>query len=299
MVALRRHPRLALAFVLLSCADLALTCSLLHFSDGEVYEANGLAAEVLARYGQGGLAGFKALLVLTAGALVSVVAAYRPRAARRLAAFACVAVGGVVVYSVGLWGHVASRPVYRCQEPAVIERESHRLEQLARVRGEFNTLLDQWAEALAGGQGTVREATAALLSFRKRMEPQVMEGYCVQTRARSDSECLAAMVVSRALMALHGEGSSVARVRADQLLAEFQADHGPDLFAYLLENTPRFRDRDPVAVAALQAAPEDSSVESVAPEGRLRLDGGCGPREDRNRRARRGMRFVSARCPAS
>src|SRR5262245_50624935 len=156
MVALRQHPRLALTFVLLSCADLALTCSLLHFSDGEVYEANGLAAEVLARYGQGGLAGFKALLVLTVGARVSVVAAYRPRAARRLAVFACLTVGGVVVYSVGLWGHVASRPTYRCQEPGVIEREAQRLEQQARVRAEFNALLDQWAEALVGGRGTVR-----------------------------------------------------------------------------------------------------------------------------------------------
>ena len=83
MHALRRHSRTALLFVLLSGADLALTCHLLSRGGGDVYEANGLAAAVIERFGLPGLAAFKAAVVLLVLALVCLVSAYRPGAAAR------------------------------------------------------------------------------------------------------------------------------------------------------------------------------------------------------------------------
>ncbi|MCI0459576.1 MAG: DUF5658 family protein [Gemmataceae bacterium] len=304
MAALRLHPRMTVLFVFLSCADLALTCCLLRFSGGEVYEANRIAAEVLACYGEVGLAVFKALVVLFAGALVSIVASYRPHAARRLAAFACLAVGGVVVYSVALWGYVAAQPTYHCQEPAVIARETQRLEQFARRQAEFRARLEREIDAVAAGRATAREAVIALLPSWEIIDPEVLYGYRTQTGAKSDEECLAGMVLSGALPALHDEGSPAARSRAEQLLAAHQTDHGPGVLAHLqairaLPDRSPGEKREAFAVAGLPAAPEeDAAVEAVAPRERPRLDDGCGSRDDRNRRARRGPRFVSARCPA-
>ncbi len=301
MATLRLHPRLGLLFVLLSCADLALTCSLLRYSAGEVYEANGLAAEVLACYGQVGLAVFKVVLMLLAGILVGIVSAYRPLMARRLVAFACLAVGGVVVHSIALWGQLAVQPAYSClcQDPAVVKREKHRLDQLSRRQADFRAQLKQWIDAVATGRGTVREAVTALLPSRESINPSVMDAYREQMGAKSDAECLAAMVVSGALVVLYEDGSSAARTRAEQLLAA----HGPAFVAYLDLIRPGVRsrssveEREAVAVARLQATPDDSSLESVSPRERPRFDPGCHPRDDKNPRARRRPQFVSARCP--
>ncbi|HYT94516.1 MAG TPA: DUF5658 family protein [Gemmataceae bacterium] len=99
----RRLPRLLITlFVLLSAADLALTCYLLGQSNGQFYEANWLAGSVLTRFGFAGLAVFKVLMVVFVSTLVGIIAARRPSAARRVASFACLAVGIVVVYSVTL-----------------------------------------------------------------------------------------------------------------------------------------------------------------------------------------------------
>ncbi|HYT90137.1 MAG TPA: DUF5658 family protein [Gemmataceae bacterium] len=123
MVMLRRHPNLAILFVLLNCADLALTCHLLRVGCGAIYEANWLAGAVLARYGLVGLAIFKALIVLFAATLVGIIAARRPRAARGLAVFGCLAVGIVVLYSLAIWGHLAAEiRSSRQQTLAAIER---------------------------------------------------------------------------------------------------------------------------------------------------------------------------------
>src|SRR5437763_11781071 len=98
----RQHRRLALLFVFLSVLDLALTWHLLRAGNGAVYEANWVAGGILSHFGFTGLALYKVLLVALVATLLCIVAAYRPRAARRLAAFACAAVGAVVIYSVAL-----------------------------------------------------------------------------------------------------------------------------------------------------------------------------------------------------
>jgi hypothetical protein len=77
-----------LLFTALSLADLTLTWFLLERSRGCVYESNPAASWCLARFGLGGLAGFKGGVVLTVAALVLLVARHRPRAARRVLAFA-------------------------------------------------------------------------------------------------------------------------------------------------------------------------------------------------------------------
>ena len=82
MRALCRRRSLAALFVLLSGADAALTCHLLRLGEGAVYEANGLAARVLAGFGPAGLVVFKSVSVLLVCVLMALVAARRPAAAR-------------------------------------------------------------------------------------------------------------------------------------------------------------------------------------------------------------------------
>src|SRR4051812_8045155 len=93
---------LATTFVVLSLLDLGLTWYLLEMQGECFYEANPIAAGVLANWGWWGLAGYKltcASTVLTAGLIVS---RRRPRVARRLLALACPVVAVVVAYSLVL-----------------------------------------------------------------------------------------------------------------------------------------------------------------------------------------------------
>ncbi len=97
-----RHPYRQFLFVLLSLADLALTCWLLDHSRGQVYEANPLARWWLVRYWATGLACFKAAVVLLVLVLMAVIAHFRPWAAGRILEVSCAILVLVVLHSTAL-----------------------------------------------------------------------------------------------------------------------------------------------------------------------------------------------------
>jgi hypothetical protein len=85
-------------YVALSFADLFLTYTLLHKTDG-AYEGNPIANAWLAAYGWAGLAAFKLVAMLLVTTVAVYVSIYRPQIAGRLLGFACCAVAFVVIYS--------------------------------------------------------------------------------------------------------------------------------------------------------------------------------------------------------
>lgn len=261
---LRRYPRTAALFLLLNVADLALTCHLLRMSAGEVYEANGVAAAVLEHFGVAGLAAFKAFVVLLAAILVAVVAAYRPAAAQRLAAFGCAAVGAVVLYSLALWGWVGAQPRATWgQGMAEIERQAKDLDRRQRNHAEFRADLERTMAALAAGQCTLREAVARLRATVGGKDPSVVALYRSAVDTKSDAECLAAMTVNAAIVQLYEEGSTAGRRRVHELLGAYRAEYGPELCPYLLATVEEFEpgrpdERQTVAAAPLPEVPHTS-----------------------------------------
>jgi hypothetical protein len=232
MVTLRRHWRTATLFALLSAADLALTLGLLRQGDGEVYEANRLAAAVLSRYGAVGLAVFKGLFVVLAGCLVGVVAVYRPRAASSLATFACVLVGAVVLHSAALCCRLAAQPPSARGSLAALQQETRRLEAVARTRREFGTLLQRWTDELAAGRCGLPEALNDLLTSPLAREPGFLDSFRA-VGGKSDADCLAAVVVNGALLSLREDGSPAALARAERICAAYYAVYDPAILAPL------------------------------------------------------------------
>ncbi len=257
-----RYCRLAALFVLLSLADLALTCYLLQWSDGEVYEANQFAAWVLGEYGFTGLAVLKGLTVVLAAAVVAILSHYRPAAAKRVAVFGCGAVGLVVLYSLVLWGSLGS-----CSEPdklksnAVIDRETKQLAQLANHGNELRAAVNLWTDRLAAGRCTLREAVGATLAVGQSNGRAMLDLYRGGLGATSDAECLSAVLVHGALLQLQESGATLARQRADELLTAYRAAHGQQLLVYVVRDVPGMEDVLPVEAAWMI----DTEVASLSP----------------------------------
>ena len=91
-------------YVALSVADFVLTFALLKLSDGIAYESNPIAAAFLDRHGWGGLALFKATLVLLFVGSVGFIAMRKRRVAALLAVYGCAMLTSVVIYSQQLIG---------------------------------------------------------------------------------------------------------------------------------------------------------------------------------------------------
>jgi hypothetical protein len=289
---------MALLFVALSCADLALTGHLLRLGHGEVYEANWLAAGVLARYGLTGLAVFKALVTLLTGVLVGILALSRPERARRLAAFACLAVGAVVLYSLTLWGQLAAQPASASHDWAVIKGEGRRRDEAQSIRNEFVALSEKWAAALAEGHCTVREAVAGLLNSRSGQDPGRLAAHRAMMGVNSQEDCLAGLVVAEALHMLDADGSSAARARAEQLLALCRADYGPEVYTYLVQVLPGRRPgKQPngVDVASLATGPGPNSLGATALPRQPRSEAGGRPHAGRRPSHRWAVHFVGSR----
>jgi hypothetical protein len=88
-----------LVYALFSVGDLILTCVLLRYTDGQVYESNPIARSWLESFGWKGLITFK---ILSSGlvAFVSLVIYwYRPRLGAAILALGCLVMGLVVFYS--------------------------------------------------------------------------------------------------------------------------------------------------------------------------------------------------------
>ncbi len=96
------HPLRLSLYAVLSAADLGLTYALIRQGEGDVYESNPIAEAWLSAYGWAGLAVFKLVIVLIVAALAAFVSLSRPRTGGHILTFACLAVAGVVGYSVHL-----------------------------------------------------------------------------------------------------------------------------------------------------------------------------------------------------
>src|SRR6266849_905705 len=96
------HPLRLILYAVLSAADLGLTYALIRQGEGDVYESNPIAEAWLSSYGWAGLAVFKLVIVLIVAALAAFVSLSRPRTGGHILTFACLAVAGVVAYSVHL-----------------------------------------------------------------------------------------------------------------------------------------------------------------------------------------------------
>jgi hypothetical protein len=86
-------------FASLSIADLLLTRVLLENSNFMIYEANPVADWILQNHGWSGLTAFKLTAVMMVSAIIFYIGYFRPATAKRLLAFACVLMSGVVIYS--------------------------------------------------------------------------------------------------------------------------------------------------------------------------------------------------------
>jgi hypothetical protein len=232
----RQHRGLALLFVALSLADLALTWHLLRTGQGAVYEANWVADGILARFGFPGLALYKVLIVALVATLVCVVAVYRPRAARRLALFACAAVGVVVVYSVTLWGTLAATTAGSARSRDSSHRAGWRRPTSEDMRArfaQFHAEVAQARAALIAGCCSLPEAVAFLADSEPAQVPGFLEKRRARIGAETDEECLAAFVMRSALAELAEEDCEEARERAGELLATYRATHGETLVAFV------------------------------------------------------------------
>ncbi len=233
------HRRAALVFVALSGADLFLTWELLRHPGGDHYEANWLASSVLANFDFAGLAAFKALTVLAVGLVVYLVARSRPNTARRLATFACLAVGAVVLYSTALLARQAAQPNRpRVKDEFTLRREEASLNQTASCHAAFSAKLTRWRTAVATGRGTLDEA------LRELSASDLAPWFARAVRnpfgspGMTDTECLAALVMRGAVSELREDGSAAAWARAGRLMAAYRAQYGSGLAAYVLEEYP-------------------------------------------------------------
>lgn len=221
-------------FVLLSGADLLLTCYLLRDANTGAYEANWFAAYVLDLYGQSGLALFKGLVVLLVGTLIYVVARYRPVAAQRLAVFACAAPALVVVHSIGVCVHLATDST----DLSTAEQTARLLDHNNAERQKFRVALGQYEQALAAGETTLDEAISALALFEASSELAGPLRYYAATAGTSHDERLAALVMFGTLFQLRRENSPTALERATELLATYRASRGPAFLDYIREAYP-------------------------------------------------------------
>jgi hypothetical protein len=252
MTTLRQHWRQAALFVVLSCADLALTCSLVGRPDGGVYEANGLAASVLDRYGFAGLAVYKGLLVVLVAGIVCLVALYRPTAARRLTRFACAAVACVVLYSAALWGREAWLAASG-QDPLVnAAQKQQSLQEMAQRREAFRAVLRKAEDDLIADRCDLPQVVAELMNFDEgRRMGDFVSTYRGEGEPCSATEGLAALVTRRLLDSLLRDGSPAAQARAAQLLAAYRSAYNTALLDYVTEASEAAR-----GAAGAEGAPD-------------------------------------------
>jgi hypothetical protein len=103
------HPKKLAVFAALSLADLVLTYQLLQ-QNGGIYESNPIANAWLVSYGWAGLVVFKLIAITVLVSVAGVLSLRQPRLAGEVITFACVAVGGVVIYSCTLMNWLPSAP---------------------------------------------------------------------------------------------------------------------------------------------------------------------------------------------
>jgi hypothetical protein len=145
-------------FLALSVLDLGLTWYLLEKPGGSCYEANPLAAKVLAKWGWWGLCGYKLACAGTVLAVAAFVSRRRPWLGRRLLAVGCPVVALVVGYSLLLLVHNREDQ----QRLACVKARSRQLADMAREQREYFAFLTQVGSEVAQERLSLKQATAAL-----------------------------------------------------------------------------------------------------------------------------------------
>jgi hypothetical protein len=202
------HPRKRVLFVVLSLADLAMTCLLLGRSGGEVAEVNPVAGWWLERFGTAGLAGFKAAVVAVVLLLTAAVARLRPVAAGRVLGLGCGALDAVVLYSSALLAADvrtflgAERPLSEEEIRAENAAEVAKLAPAARIYERYDARITALAREVAAGRRTLRQAAAALAQTARGRDPAFIAKLVIHLcPGGSSEECLAAQVLVRAVLA--------------------------------------------------------------------------------------------------
>jgi hypothetical protein len=212
-------------FILLSLADLALTCWLLGRGNGHAYEANPIARWWLARYGWPGLAAFKVAAVLVVLGLVAIIARSRPTAARGVLRLGCVALTGVVLYSAALCRDALAVPgdelARTMQKRAELDR------RLAVVRQQL-ALRRELVEAVTTGRCPLGEAVERLTGHADAWGGITLKGLACRYPGRSAQELLAISLCSRALADVGADGAAGALLRR-RLEQEFARTYGTAL----------------------------------------------------------------------
>jgi hypothetical protein len=211
------------AFSAVSLLDLLLTWLLLERAGG-AYEANPLAAAVLARLGWAGLAGFKAVAVAAVLALALAIGRRRRGAGLAVLRLGCAALALVVGHSLCLLarqaaGRAEDERALAAQEAAVRDRV-RMAGQTARAAARRREL----AAAVAAGQldlsGAVEELAAYLREIGHDPLPY-LRGCCGDLSADA---CLAAHVVREVGLEVQGQPARARRL-FDALRRDFAAYH--------------------------------------------------------------------------
>jgi hypothetical protein len=219
------HPRKQLLYIVLSLADLSLTCWLLGRSGGHLYEANPVAQWWLARHGWLGLVGFKGGAVALVLGLTLWIAQSRPRAAARILELACAVSALVVLYSAALIPAATRSPEERAAEVRrdviqQLEKENRAALTSYQQREVFWALLAQMSEDLIAGRRTLGEAAECVvaLEYGRTFASQ-------RARSGQHAEVVAAFLINRVILSLN-EDPVTARRLAFQLEQEFRITYG-------------------------------------------------------------------------
>jgi hypothetical protein len=223
-------------FVLLSLADLGLTCWLLVQSGGQIYESNPVASWWLTNAGWFGLVFFKVGSVLLVLTLATVIHQHRPWLGGSILGFGCTVLALVVFYS----GHLAIG-LAESKEPATIDEVERAVDamnrdlvEVARLREAYWRLRERLATALISQEYSLSEAVDRLGASERLRDPswlRALPGY----GGHSLRACLAMQLLA-AVSVKAGETPGVRETIA-RMEDEFQALHG--------DRPPRHKDLPP------------------------------------------------------
>jgi hypothetical protein len=224
------HPGKQALFVLLSLADLALTCWLLGRSGGQVYEANPVASWWLTQHGAAGLACFKGAVVLLVLGLAVVISRSRPCVAGRVLGFGCASLVVVLGYSATLCRAALRTPEER-KEAIRAEMEQH-LAQVnehtraaLRAREPLRVLLADLRQGLREGRYTLRQAADLLADSEPGRDPGWLRVLAQVHHDRPQAERIGAFVLQN-FVGVEGGQSQQARQIALRLEKEYRAVYG-------------------------------------------------------------------------
>jgi hypothetical protein len=195
-------------FVGLSLVDLVLTWRLVEHSEGQVYEGNPIAGWFLGHAGWLGLIAFKLATVSCAGGLAATLVWLRPRTGRFVLTFACLVVGGVVLYSSSLAGALAAQPEKAFD--GAVKQSGQSLTQELRASREYRALLGQLKDQWIAQRCTLGEAVHRLAQTERGRDARWLGLLREHHPGLSDEACLAANFVQ---FTVHSRSNNPATAR--------------------------------------------------------------------------------------